>query len=64
MREALATHSVVQAKLESAIHQLKAAAEELEHAFEPSHRIIKDKFGDKLGEEFFYSSGTALACLL
>lgn len=59
MREALATRAVVQSKLESALHQLKSAAEELEHAYEPSHRIIKDKFGDELGEEFFDSAGTS-----
>jgi len=35
--------------------QLKAAAEELEHAFEPAHRPTMDEFGEEVGEEFFDS---------
>lgn len=58
MREAVATSAVVLEKLESAAHQLKDAAEQLEGAFEPAHRILKDKFGDEAGEVFFDPAGT------
>ena len=57
MREAAATAAVVSARLANAAQELKAAAEELEHAFEPAHRTLKDKFGTELREEFFDSAG-------
>lgn len=58
MREECAATDLVHAKLESAAMQLKTAAEELEQAFEPSHRPRVDKFGEEDGEEFFDSAGT------
>jgi hypothetical protein len=57
MREECAATDLVHAKLESAAMQLKTAAEELEQAFEPSHRPRVDKFGEEDGEEFFDSAG-------
>lgn len=60
MREKVATHAVGNTKLDSAAHQLAVAAEELEHAFEPARRILKDRFGEEVGEEFYVSAGECL----